>query len=85
MKLITPQIIIKATAQYRNEMDILARWKTDCLKLDIARKLSLSDIYASYKEWCAHEAISVMSSSSFNRETKNMFEKKWIFCLWLQS
>jgi putative DNA primase/helicase len=76
MKLITPQIIIEATAQYRNEMDILARWKNDCLKLDSSKKLSLSDIYASYKEWCTHETISVMSSSSFNRETKNMFEKK---------
>lgn len=76
MKLITPQIIIEATAQYRNEMDILARWKNDCLKLDSSKKLSLSDIYASYKEWCTHESISVMTSSSFNRETKNMFDKK---------
>ena len=76
MKLNTPQIIIEATKQYRNEMDVLSKWKNDCLKLDGSKKLSLSDIYASYKDWCTHEAISVMSSSSFNRETKNMFEKK---------
>ena len=57
-------------------MDILARWKNDCLKVDSNKKLSLADIYASYKEWCTHESISVMTSSSFNRETKNMFDKK---------
>jgi len=76
MKLTTPDNIKKATAQYRFEMDILARWKNDCLKPDNNKKLSLADIYASYKEWCIQESISFMSSSSFNRETKNMFEKK---------
>ena len=75
-KLLTPSVIVKASLEYRNEMDILARWKSDCLKPDVNKKLSLVDIYASYKEWCTHEAISVMSSSSFNRETKNMFEKR---------
>jgi len=76
MKLITPQIIIDATAQYRNEMDVLARWKNDCLKLDVNNKLSLSVIYASYKEWCGFESISCMSSPSFKREIKNMIENK---------
>lgn len=76
MELTTPDIIKNATEQYRNEMDILARWKNDCLKPDANKKLSLTEIYTSYKEWCTHESISPMSSSSFNREIKNIFEKK---------
>lgn len=74
--LIRPEIIENATLQYRIEMDILSRWKDECLKPDVNKKVSLRDVYTSYKEWCTNESISCMSNSSFNRETKNMFEKK---------
>lgn len=75
-KLKTPHIIVNATAQYRNDMDILARWKNDCLQPVAFEKLSFSAVYASYKQWCMEESISFMSSSSFNREIKKIFDTK---------
>lgn len=74
--LITPLNIEEATLEYRNEMDILARWKNDCLKVHATKKLTLTELHGSYKQWCLQQSISSMSSSSFNREVKNMFEMK---------
>ena len=75
-ELVTPAIIKNASLDYRKEMDLLTRWKDDCLQAVSDGKLSLSDIFGSYKNWCVRESILPMSSSSFNRETKNMFDKK---------
>lgn len=75
-KLKTPDIIVNATAQYRMDMDILSRWRNECLQPHSIEKLSFSAVYASYKEWCIGESISFMSSSSFNREIKKIFDTK---------
>ena len=75
-KLTKPLSIENASSDYRKEMDLLTRWKDDCLQVVGDGKLSLSDIFGSYKNWCVRESILPMSSSSFNRETKNMFDKK---------
>ena len=48
-----PPSIAGATAEYREEMDLLAEWLAACCEEQSDNWLSIIDLYSSYSGWCA--------------------------------
>jgi len=47
-----PDEVIKATAGYRGEMDVLAAFLDECCKLETVGEASAKNLYAAYCQWC---------------------------------
>lgn len=46
-----PQIVLDATQAYREEMDVLATWISECCVVDKRAEASAADLYRSYIQW----------------------------------
>jgi putative DNA primase/helicase len=47
-----PQAVLDATQAYREEMDVLAAWISECCVVDKRAEAKAADLYASYSHWC---------------------------------
>ena len=72
-----PQAVIDATQAYREEMDVLAAWISDCCVVTKLAEAKAADLYASYTGWCDVQGERPESQRSFGlRLTERGFEQK---------
>lgn len=74
-----PTAVKKATAEYRNEMDVLASFMEDCIIIDYSSRetISASDLYSLYKRWASETNEYCMRNKKFGQEmTAKLPEKK---------
>jgi putative DNA primase/helicase len=60
-----PPEVEKATAEYRNEMDIVCDFLTECCEKGHAYKVLTKDLYKAYKDWCEINGDSLLSKKAF--------------------
>jgi putative DNA primase/helicase len=63
-----PEAVKAATADYRQDMDVIGRWIEDCCDLDPGAKEPTSSLYTSHSIWANVEFGWVVSSARFARE-----------------
>src|SRR5690606_14319811 len=72
-----PQSIIDATAAYRAEMDVLARFLEAACDMDPKQKVEGADLYAAYQGWCLDNGEDAMNSTAFGNELSRHHIEKW--------
>jgi len=71
-----PEIVKKATNNYRDEEDLLLQFIEDCCKVLPIAEVRASELYQSYHNWCAYNALKPISSTAFGRKMGERFEKR---------
>lgn len=72
-----PQEIVDAIQEYREEMDVLAAWISDCCVVKKVAEAKAADLYASYTDWCDAQGERPEAQRSFGlRLTERGFEQK---------
>lgn len=61
-----PEEVIKATGEYRSEMDVLTRFITDCCNTSTQRCAKSSELYKRYAEWAREGNEFMLSQTKFN-------------------
>ncbi len=62
-----PEEVKQATEQYRNEMDALAQFISDCCIADPKAKVLNKELYAAYEQWCRENGEEPLGSRAFGR------------------
>lgn len=74
--LLTPEIVNKATADYRAEMDTLGQFLEACCVQDPRVITSASDLYTTYKQWAEQGGEHPITQTAFGRRLgEKGFEK----------
>lgn len=63
----TPTAIEGATSEYREDQDIVGRWLDEETKQDPLGEESMTDLYASYQDWCIRNGQRPSASSVLGR------------------
>lgn len=61
-----PEEVIKATNDYRSEMDVLTRFITDCCTTNTQRSIKSSVLYKKYAEWSRDNNEFTLSQTKFS-------------------
>lgn len=73
-----PEAVLKATATYREEMDVLQGFLTDCCVLKPDAQARAGKLYKVYKRWCEENGEKQMTGTKFGRELPERgFEKEY--------
>lgn len=72
----TPPAIMQASAEYRQEMDVLAEFIADKCTVSADGTAPASQLYKLYRGWADENAQYCMSSTKFGREMNAKFTKK---------
>ena len=70
-----PLCIQKATDEYREEMDGLLQFVTDCIELDESDQIKASELYAVYERWAVDNNAYCMTNSKFGKDFSVRFPK----------
>jgi len=65
-----PDEVKEATREYRNEMDVLSQFISDCCEEDASSKELAKDLYESYYQWCAENREENLSKRMFGSKLK---------------
>jgi putative DNA primase/helicase len=65
-----PPAVVKATEEYRTEMDILANFINDCCIEDRTAKARSKDLYAEYFHWCEENGEALLGKRNFGTRLK---------------
>ena len=65
-----PDEVKEATREYRNEMDVLSQFISDCCEEDASSKELAKDLYESYCQWCAENREENLSKRMFGSKLK---------------
>jgi len=60
-----PDVVLSATAEYREEMDILGTFLDECCVEDTAGEVSVGDLYEAYNEWCKESGEFKLPKNTF--------------------
>ena len=73
-----PKVITNATKDYRSEMDVVATFIEECLKVtgNPNNEIRAKELYGLYKAWAIENEQYVMSSTKFGIEFGSKFEKR---------
>ena len=66
----TPAEVADATNEYRNEMDLLNNFISECCVQEPELKVSSKDFYAAYSKWCEDNGEYQLKQTSFGRKLK---------------
>ena len=66
-KLITPDEIKEATAEYKSSMDVVAEFIEQCCMESHQVKIATRDLYKAYKYWCEESGENPVNKKSFGR------------------
>ena len=61
----TPDDVKAATDDYRNEMDEIGTFLTECCIMQPNVKANPTDLYDAYKKWCEDTGETVLSQRAF--------------------
>lgn len=70
-----PIEVIEATAEYRDDEDILGGFISECLVLDPEKEILASELYHIYKMWCERSGHRPLSQTAFGRRMGTRFKK----------
>lgn len=71
----TPKVITDAVSSYREEMDVIAQWMSDCCTVAANEQVKASDAYQSYKHWAERNGYKPMAAGSFGRDLGDSVQK----------
>ena len=74
--LTTPKEIEMANKEYKQEMDIINSFLTDCAKVSPNAKEKASDVFKEYSQWAKDGHEYCMTQSKFGIEMGKRFQKK---------
>ncbi|WP_281828849.1 phage/plasmid primase, P4 family [Lactobacillus amylolyticus] len=71
-----PEIVKNASKDYRNEMDVLSYFISECCEIGsgIGFKAQAGELYGKYKSWAEENSEYKMSSQKFGREMRKKFK-----------
>ncbi len=71
-----PEEVTGATAEYRQEQDVLGRFVEECCVVDPAAKAQATPLYQAYRAWCEANGEHALNLTNFGTElTERGFEK----------
>jgi P4 family phage/plasmid primase-like protien len=65
-----PDEVRKATGQYRSEMDVIGAFLQDECDLDAGHRVSFTELYARYEQWCEEGGERAETRRKFNARLK---------------
>ena len=72
----TPKIILNATAEYREEMDIIGNFIKECCIQKADASIRIKDLFKAYQDWCVQNNERICSERVFSLRLKEMgFQK----------
>jgi len=60
-----PPAVTDATAQYRQEQDILGDFITDCFRIDSTATIKKSELWNTYQVWCPENCVHTVGQRAF--------------------
>lgn len=73
--LLPPQEVVAATAEYRNEEDIVLQFIGERCVTGLTAEVRAGELYQSYKEWAQESGLRPMSSTMFGKKVGARFER----------
>jgi putative DNA primase/helicase len=70
--LVAPEIILKATEDYRKEMDVIGSFITECCIVKSGIKIRIAELYKAYASWCDDNNEHAISERFFTLRLKEM-------------
>ncbi len=70
-----PQVVTEAVSSYREEMDIISQWMSDCCKVGAHLEFKASYAYQNYKTWAEQNGYKPMAAGTFGRDLGDKFRK----------
>ena len=70
-----PDVIAKATKDYKNEMDIISTFVSENCEEAVNHNTSAKEMYSAYERWAKSSNEYLMSATKFGRELAKKFEK----------
>jgi putative DNA primase/helicase len=70
--LIAPEIILKATDEYRKEMDVIGAFINECCLVKTGIKIRIAELYKAYAAWCDDNNEHAISERFFSLRLKEM-------------
>lgn len=74
--LVTPKQIEVANNEYKNEMDVINTFMTDCTLIDSGSREKASEVYQEYAKWAKEGHEYCMTQTKFGIEMSKKFLKK---------
>lgn len=71
-----PASVTNASQQYREEMDVISLFMSDCCEIGDNYKAPAGEIFKKYQSWANENSEYSMSKQKFGREMKQKFEYK---------
>lgn len=71
-----PKRISNAVSEYKEEMDTLGSWISDCCVVEDGARLQGKDAYKVYRKWSENNGFQPSCSNSFGRKLAERFDKK---------
>lgn len=80
-----PEMVSAATAEYRKEMDVVARFLEECTENSFAGMVRASDLYQTFALWAKNNNEYQMSNTKFGKEVIAKYERikrkdGWYYC-----
>jgi len=72
----TPKVILNATAEYREEMDVIGNFIKECCIQKAEASIRIKELFKAYQDWCIENNERVCSERIFSLRLKEMgFQK----------
>lgn len=71
--LVKPKRVLSENKKYFQDMDTLARFFDECIFTSPGEKISVKQLYATYKKWAQDENIFTLSKVKFSRDFQKRF------------
>lgn len=70
-----PEAVIRATSEYRHEMDVVSRFLEEATEECFAGTVKACDLYRNYTNWCRENGELQLSNTKFGKELCQRFER----------
>lgn len=70
-----PQVVTDAGSSYREEMDVIGQWMSECCKVGPLFDCKAGEAYRSYRFWSEQNGYKPMAAGTFGRDFGDSFKK----------
>lgn len=70
-----PKVVTDAVSSYRDEMDVIGQWMSECCTVAVNLECKASSAYHSYKSWSEQNGYKPMAAGTFGRDFVDRFKK----------
>ena len=71
-----PQIVTNASKEYRDEMDVISFFVSECCEIGDGYQAPAGELFETYKNWAEDSSEYSMRKQKFGREMKKKFSSK---------